>query len=577
MEIKTCAVIPYYNHPQTIANVTQSILKHDLPVVIVNDGSNNEATAALVPLDGWEHVIVVHHESNQGKGGAVQTGLRWAHEHGYTHALQVDADGQHNLEDIPRFLEESAQHPLALVAGKPLYDETVPMGRFIARYITHVWVWIETLSFHIKDTMCGFRVYPLASTVALLDQKNLGKRMDFDIEVMVRMYWRWIPIIQLDTAVTYGGPGGSHFQPFNDNVLISWMHTRLFLGMLLRFPKLLFRWGKKRAQQPQSWLTVQERGASWGIRLTLWTYRVLGRRVCRGLVYGIIFYFTLFARGARRASQSYLRRLREHSPELHDKIPENPGFWSSYRHFLQFGFAAVDKFAAWMGKLSLEQVDATELKELREDLRSGQGVVILSSHFGNIEVLRALRHDSEFTVNALMFVSNAERFNRILKEVNPGTDMKLIATESVGINTAITMREKIENGEIVALLADRGVPGTEHRYSDVPFLGELAPLPHGPIILASLLDCPVYLMFVVPTGPQTYTIRCESFANPLKLPRKKREEALQTALEQLAQSLEQQCKADPLQWFNFYDFWARPTRQEVSSLNTKEATHEAGT
>ncbi|TNE44090.1 MAG: glycosyltransferase family 2 protein [Deltaproteobacteria bacterium] len=574
---KTCAVIPYYNHPQTIADVVKSIQEHDLPCVVVNDGSNEEATATLVPLDDWDNVTIVHHQENQGKGGAVQTGLRWAHENGYSHALQVDADGQHNLEDIPRFLAESKKHPNALVAGKPVYDETVPMGRFIARYITHVWVWIETLSFHIKDTMCGFRVYPLKETVALMNKTRLGLRMDFDIEVMVRMYWRWVPIIQLDTAVTYGGPGGSHFQPLHDNVLISWLHTRLFLGMLLRSPKLLLRWGKRRAQEPQSWLTMQERGASWGIRVTLWTYRVLGRRICRGLVYGIIFYFTLFARGARRASQSYLKKLRSYRPSTPEKLPSSPGFWSSYRHFLQFGFAALDKFAAWMGKLSLDQVDTTSLEELRADLRQGQGVVILSTHFGNIEVLRALRHDSEFVVNALMFVSNAAKFNRILKEVNPGTDMKLIATESIGMDTAIAMKEKIARGEIVAMLADRVVPGTEHRCSEVSFLGEEAPFPHGPMILASLLDCPVYLMFAVATGANTYKIHCELFANPLKLPRKHREAALQENLEKLASRLEDQCELAPYQWYNFYDFWTRPTRSEDKPLMKKGTAHEVGT
>src|SRR5206468_913777 len=120
-------------------------------------------------------------------------------------------------------------------------DESVPRGRLYGRYATHVWVWINTLSLDIRDSMCGFRVYPLASLVELLDDARIGWRMDFDTDVIVRLHWRGVPVVNQPTRVTYPRDGISHFRMGRDNLRISWMHARLFAGMLLRAPMLLWR------------------------------------------------------------------------------------------------------------------------------------------------------------------------------------------------------------------------------------------------------------------------------------------------------------------------------------------------
>jgi len=209
---------------------------------MVNDASNALATELFRELAKKHQLLtVLEHQVNQGKGGAVQTGLHAAFKQGYSHALQVDADGQHNIDDVEKLIAESRRFPDALISGKPIYDESIPKSRYYARNITHFWVWIETLSFKIKDTMCGYRVYPLLATVGLLQQQKLGKRMDFDIEVMVRLFWKNIEFRFIDTAVEYPEHGVSHFRALEDNVLISWMHTRLFFGMLPRIPQLIFR------------------------------------------------------------------------------------------------------------------------------------------------------------------------------------------------------------------------------------------------------------------------------------------------------------------------------------------------
>ncbi|WP_085300190.1 glycosyltransferase family 2 protein [Cognaticolwellia mytili] len=237
-----CIVIPNYNHTILLDELMAKLMQFNLPIIMVNDGSSADATQFFRDLSKKHpNLSVIEHQNNQGKGGAVQTGLRTAFEQGFSHALQVDADGQHDLGDVNKLITESKNFPEALISGKPIYDESIPKHRYYARNITHFWVWIETLSFQIKDTMCGYRVYPLASTVQLLQQKKLGKRMDFDIEVMVKLFWKDIDLRFIDTAVDYPEHGVSHFRALEDNILISWMHTRLFFGMLPRIPQLIFR------------------------------------------------------------------------------------------------------------------------------------------------------------------------------------------------------------------------------------------------------------------------------------------------------------------------------------------------
>ncbi|MGO3301228.1 MAG: glycosyltransferase family 2 protein, partial [Pseudoalteromonas sp.] len=156
------------------------------------------------------------------------------------HAIQVDADGQHDLNDVEQLITCSKQAPKALVSGQPIYDETISKGRYYGRFITHFWVYIETLSLQLKDTMCGFRVYPLAAYAKLMKTNTLGKKMDFDIEVMVKIFWQGTPVEFIKTKVHYPENGVSHFNVWDDNVLISKMHTRLVFGMLCRLPRLLF-------------------------------------------------------------------------------------------------------------------------------------------------------------------------------------------------------------------------------------------------------------------------------------------------------------------------------------------------
>ncbi|MCJ8350399.1 glycosyltransferase family 2 protein [Moritella sp.] len=238
-----CIVIPNYNHTVVIDQLLRSLAAFNLPVIMVNDGSDADSSGFMQALaDRYSYVTLVSHPYNQGKGAAVQTGFKQADKMGFTHVVQVDADGQHDITDISKLVELSQAQPNQLISGRPIYNESVPKHRYYARYLTHVWVWIETLSFDIKDTMCGFRVYPLAETLGLLAKHgSLGHYMAFDTEIMVRLYWDGVETTFLPTKVNYPENGVSHFRLWEDNVAISWMHTRLVFGMLTRLPQLLLR------------------------------------------------------------------------------------------------------------------------------------------------------------------------------------------------------------------------------------------------------------------------------------------------------------------------------------------------
>tara|TARA_B100001540_G_scaffold248437_1_gene224004 strand:+ start:1617 stop:2354 length:738 start_codon:yes stop_codon:yes gene_type:complete len=237
----TCVIVPVYNHPHTIGAVSASVTAHGLPCLLVDDGSDTACAQRLEELQRAQttvHLLRLPH--NRGKGAAVCAGLRWARDQGYTHALQVDADGQHDLADIPRFLDASARDPQAVITGSRR-AQGISALRHYGRKVTDWLVWLETLSTQIDDSMCGYRLYPLAATVALLDATRVGQRMDFDTDILVRLHWRGVAIAQVTTQVIYRRDIPSHFRMLRDNLRIARMHTLLIAGMLPRAPLLLWR------------------------------------------------------------------------------------------------------------------------------------------------------------------------------------------------------------------------------------------------------------------------------------------------------------------------------------------------
>lgn len=550
-----CVVIPCYNHGAMIDKVLTHLQPYNLPCIIIDDGSDEATRHALQALkQKYPDLRIFRQAQNSGKGGAVMRGLQEAANLGFTHAVQVDADGQHAINDLPKMLKLAQQYPQALISGQPIYDDSIPRSRRIGRWITHFWVWLETLSFQIKDTMCGFRVYPLVGTLTLLRSKALGERMDFDIEVMVRLYWQGVDVHFVPTKVTYPEDGLSHFDALKDNVLISLMHTRLVFGMLVRIPYLLQR------NMSGHWAQQQEVKGLLGMRIMLKVWNLFGRGVFSLLLWPVVACYWLVASTPRRASQQWLELVKKQLQKTAQPIPVR---FNSYWHFHRFANAMLDKIASWNGELKLhENVLLAPGAEEGFNVAEQKGKLVLGSHLGDLEVCRALgKIQGIKTINAIVFHENAQRFKTIMEEMAPDASLNLIPVTNMGPDTAILLKEKIDAGEWVAIVGDRiavdAQRGSEWRVVWSEFMGQPAPFPQGPFILASILRCPVVLLFALQQKNNLY-IHCERFTDQLILPRTNRQQALQEAVDRYAKRLEHYALMAPLDWFNFYDFWQLP-------------------
>ncbi len=553
-----CVLIPCYNHGAMLASVLARLAPFNLPVIVVDDGSDARTKQHIAALDAPQlRVLTLPH--NQGKGAAVIAGLRAAAAVGFSHALQLDADGQHQVEDTPRMLAEAERYPHCLISGQPQYDASIPKSRLYGRYITHFWVWVETLSFSLKDSMCGFRVYPLAASLELCDRRAIGQRMDFDTEIMVRLYWQGTPSRFIRTRVTYPPSGVSHFDALHDNLRISWMHTRLFFGMLPRIPQLL-----SRRRQQAHWAATPERRGQWGLRFMLWLYQRAGRLPFILLLWPVVAVYWLSGRAARAASQQWLTRVQAVAHQQQIALPRP---LSSYRHFLRFGNSMLDKVASWRGDLQWgRDIDFAPGAETVIRAAEGKGQLILASHLGDIEACRAMaKQVSGLVINALVFTDNAQRFRAVLESIAPQAGVNLLPVSDIGPDTAILLQQKLDAGEWVAIVGDRTAVqrqrGGERRVVWSEFMGQPAPFPQGPFVLAAALRCPVLLMFALRQQGKL-RVHCEAFADPLPLPRNGRQQALQAAVDRYAARLQHHALLAPLDWFNFYDFWALPEEEQ---------------
>lgn len=545
----TCIVIPNHNHGEGFAQFIERLLPEDLPIIVVNDGSD-AATGDILTQVAAQHeqVSLLNLPNNLGKGGAVITGLREAARRGFSHVLQIDADGQHDSNDLVRFLAASATHPSAVINGTPIFDDSVPKLRLYARYLTHACVWLETLSLSIKDSMCGFRVYPLASVMQILEHHRIGQRMDFDTEILVRLYWQGVEIREQPTKVIYPPGGRSNFRAWEDNWRITCMHTRLILGMLPRIPSLLKR--RRSQRQTQHWAGISERGSLLGMRVLLWIYRHLGRLPLLIILHPVMLYFSVFGGAARRASRQYLTTLYRHQGRQ-----DNPRWIDIYRHFYAFGVASLDKVASWTGKIRRDDLVFHHEHNFDKISASGKGAVFLGSHLGNLEVCRALgEKNRRFRINAIVFHRHAQKFQALLRQAAPDVELNLIQVDQIDMDTTIRLKQKVDEGEIIIIVGDRTPVNSVDRVLYADILGIPAPFSIGPFILASVMDCPTYLLFCL-KEQGSYHVHLEAFADSLKFPRAQREQRLQEKIQDYADRLGYHCARVPEQWFNFYDFW----------------------
>jgi len=238
-------LIPSYNPGPRLADTVRAARAHWDPVWVVVDGSTDGSAALLAGLardDPGLRVLV--RPENGGKGAAVLDGLTAAVTEGYTHVLTMDSDGQHPAECIGAFMSASSAAPEAMILGAPVFDSSAPRIRLRGRRVANWWTQLETLWSGIADTLFGFRVYPIAQLLQVMQRTRWMRRFDFDAEAVVRLSWRGVPVRNLPAPCRYFTPaegGVSHFNYWRDNVLLTWMYTRLFFGFLVRLPLLVAR------------------------------------------------------------------------------------------------------------------------------------------------------------------------------------------------------------------------------------------------------------------------------------------------------------------------------------------------
>jgi glycosyltransferase involved in cell wall biosynthesis len=240
-------LIPVYRHGASACSLAERLVSSGLQVIMVDDGNDTETQALLAEYAAkTPGTALVSLKKNSGKGEAVSAGLKKAAELGLTHVLQIDADGQHDAGKAAFFLEEAAKHPDMIICGYPEFDETAPKGRVSGRKISNFWAAVVTLSTELKDVLCGFRVYPVDVSLRITRCLFLDKRMGFDPEILVRLYWKKVFPVYHPIKVSYPPDVVSNFRMVRDNVRISLMFSRLFFGMIMRLPLLIASKFKRR-------------------------------------------------------------------------------------------------------------------------------------------------------------------------------------------------------------------------------------------------------------------------------------------------------------------------------------------
>lgn len=307
------------------------------------------------------------------------------------------------------------------------------------------------------------------------------------------------------------------------------------------------------------WSRQQERGTQALLSFSVWLSRRCPRWMLVPVIHVVVGYFYITARSARRNIRRYQRRLRAQCPAV--ELPRRAAVW---RQFLAFGQAIVDRFAVWQGRIGYEDLSVEDPHGVYADirrsaLRQAQGQMMVCSHLGNIEICRALvSHNEGFVLNVLVHSRHAEKFNRALQQAG-ASDIRLIQVVDLDMPLMMQLQERIRAGEWLAIAADR-TPVRGEKTVEVDFLGEKACLPQGPWLLAGLLGLPVNLVFCV-RSETGYRLLLERFSDVPRWSRAERQQTVRSLAQRFALRLGEVCRDAPLQWFNFYDFWADEERE----------------
>lgn len=569
--------MPFYNHPQNIKALIAALKTYELPVVVVDDGSDEASKLVLAELERTEGILLLTRAQNGGKGIAMKDGFKFALERGFSHVLQIDADFQHDTALIGEFLRQSEAHPQSIVCANPIYGEDAPKSRVHGRKITNFWVAINTLSLGIKDAMCGFRVYPLEQ-LKKAAAKSKTSRMEFDIEILVNAARQGIDVRWIDTYVRYEKGGVSHFKMVRDNALISLMHAKCFFSL----PKFMLSkiWRASRVnssektrdeprkfdeankandaqnlKKPQEsaeqnlWWKRKERGGVFFLRLSLFLSQILPEFALKLIVKIVVWFYYIFSKNERENIAEFRRNLSEFAGAQTLKKT------SIFSHFEAFGGAICDKFRVWKGKIKDDELEIIDLERIKSELIGAQkGQILLTAHLGNVEICKALaaRVDG-FRMVILTYDENSRKFNEVLREISKnGGSVRMMAVNKLDVAAMLELKNIVDSGEHIGIMGDRTPLGGD-KAARVKFLGKEAGFNYGPYLIAGILGVKISSLWCQKVGGK-FRIELVPLASAVKLGRDKAAAARQY-LQIYVRELEDRCKQTPTQWFNFFDFW----------------------
>lgn len=562
---KFAFLVPFYNHPQNIKALIAALKTYELPIIVVDDGSDEASKQILAELERTEGILLLTRAQNGGKGIAMKDGFKFALECGFSHVLQIDADFQHDAALIGEFLRESEAYPQSIVCANPIYGEDAPKSRVHGRKITNFWVAINTLSLGVKDAMCGFRVYPL-ELLKKAAAKSKTNRMEFDIEILVNAAKQGVDMRWIDTYVRYEKGGVSHFKMVRDNALISLMHAKCFFSL----PKFMLSkiWracelnsseknvtSTQISVEPQEnaeqnlWWKKQERGGAFFLRLSLFLAQILPEFVLKLIIKIVVWFYYIFSKNERENIAEFRRNLSVFAGSQTLKGT------SVFSHFEAFGGAICDKFRVWKGKIKDSELEIINLEHIKSELIGAQkGQILLTAHLGNVEICKALgaRVDG-FRMVILVYDKNSREFNEVLKRIsqNDGS-VRMMLVNELDVAAMLELKNIVENGEHIGIMGDRTPLGGD-KAARVKFLGKEASFNYGPYLIAGILGVKISSLWCQKIDGK-FRIELVPLASAVKL-RRDRAAAAREYLQIYVRELENRCKQTPAQWFNFFDFW----------------------
>ncbi len=318
------------------------------------------------------------------------------------------------------------------------------------------------------------------------------------------------------------------------------------------------------------WASLKEAGTYSGLRFLFFLNRIFGRKIYSLVIYPVAFYFVIFNKKARRASQQYLLLHWNKNPEILNK---KPNILNSVIHFKYFAEAILDKGLAWSSDMHEDNFVVSDTSFIDELMLDERGQLIIGSHFGNLEYCRGfMQRYKDKVINILVYDKHSANFVGVMQSINPDSRVNVFQVDEFDVATILLLKQKVDAGEWVFIAGDRiPLAGVEHTV-DVMFLDKGAKLPIGPYLLAKALACPVKLMFGYrhpKYQDKKVYFDVVRFSDGLTFTRKNRAETIQNYAQQFITEVERHCLNAPYQWFNFYDFWADKTSSTPIVVNKK--------